>query len=305
MKLYDCLIIGAGPAGLSAAIYLSRFLRSVLVIDKKQGRSTFAQITENYLGFPKGIPAIELRKLGRRQAMRFGAQFTTDDIIKAEKTEDGTFHLHSKKAEYIGKTILIATGVTDLFPRFNDYKEYVGKSLFWCITCDGYKTKNKKIIIVGSTDEAACTCMQFLTYTSNLIFVTNCKPQGVTMSQEMRKRLEHANIPVYENIIEKVQGKNGYMRKVTLDTGKMLDVDLMFNQQGAVPNSQLAKLLGVETNEEGYIRIGLEQRTSMPGVYAAGDVTRFFSHQVITAAHEGSMAAQAINYDLYPPELKM
>ena len=305
MKIYDCLIIGGGPAGLSAAIYLARFMRSLLVIDKKQGRSTFAQVTENYLGFPKGIPAIEFRKLGQEQAERFGARFVKDEVVSATKKTDGTFRVKGEKETYYGRTLLLATGVTDLFPTFPHFKQYIGKSLYWCITCDGYKTRDKRVVVVGHNDEAVVTCLQFLNYTDKLMFVSNCAKQKCEISGEKYNRLKKANIPVYYGIIQKVQGKKGYMKAVILDDETKLEADFMFNQQGSVPNSKLAKQLGLKTNEQGYIRIELEQRTSLSGVYAAGDVTRYFSHQVITAAHEGSMAAQAINYDLYPPEMKM
>lgn len=303
MKIYDSIIVGSGPAGLSAAIYLARFLRSVLVIDTHKGRSTYSQLNENYLGFPEGIHATELRDFGTQQAKRFGVKFKTGTITHVEKKPD-MFLAQSSRETYYGKTILLCTGVTDIFPLFKDYNEYVGKSLFWCITCDGYKTQGKKIVVVGATDDAACTAMQFLRYTENIIFITNCEAKDVTLTKKWRDRLQKAHIQLYEYKLAEVYGENGYMHNIVLDNGQDLSVDLMFNQQGAKPNSQLAQQLGVAVSEEGYIKVGLEQRTNIPGVYAAGDVTRLFSHQVVTAAHEGSMAAQAINYDLYPPELK-
>ncbi|HLL60336.1 MAG TPA: NAD(P)/FAD-dependent oxidoreductase, partial [Candidatus Nitrosocosmicus sp.] len=121
MEIYDSLIIGAGPAGLSTAIYLSRFNRSVLVIDMGYGRSTSPEINENYLGFPEGIHAKDLRELGRKQAEKFGAEFIIDEIINVSKKQN--FELISKKNVYQGKTLIFATGVTDLFPKFEHMRE--------------------------------------------------------------------------------------------------------------------------------------------------------------------------------------
>src|SRR5260221_14417402 len=123
MKIYDTIIIGGGPAGLSAAIYLGRFLRSVLVIDDGDGRSTYPQINENYLGFPDGIAAIELRKLGKRQAEKFGTEFVSDEVEHIEG-EFGKFIVKAKE-EYQAKTVIIATGVTDKFPLFENSREYI------------------------------------------------------------------------------------------------------------------------------------------------------------------------------------
>lgn len=295
--IYDCLVIGAGPAGLSAAIYLGRFNRSVLVVDKHTGRSSYAQINENYLGFPEGIPARELRKLGKQQAKKFGATFVTDEILQLTKQKD-TFVAQGRDT-YYGKTVILATGVVDLFPLFPQMKQYVGKSLFWCITCDGYKARNKRVIIVGHNDEAIVTCLQFLSYTPELTFLLNCDIEQSSISEGRKQQLKDHSIPFIEGVIKRVSGGNGYLKEVILHDGRTLSIDLIFNQQGAVPNSVLAQEIGVRRNEKGYIHIDTEQRTNISFVYAAGDVTNDYSHQIATAVHEGSMAAQAANYDLY------
>lgn len=300
MKLYDTVIIGSGPGGLSAAIYLGRFMRKVLVIDSQHGRSTYPQINENYLGFPKGISVRKLRNLGKEQAEQFGVEFV-DDTVETAKKEKGIFHLKGKK-EYIGKTVIFATGVRDYFPMFTDMPQCVGKSLFWCITCDGHKVRQKSIMVVGNSDDSVVTALQFTIYTKKIVFVTNCTDKECLISRAKINRLEKAGIPFYHNQIVKVKDKRGYIDSVELDDGKKLKIDYMFSQQGATANSEVAVQLGVVTGKQGYIVIDSEQRTNIPHVYAAGDVTKLFSHQVITAAHEGSMAAQAANYDLYEPE---
>jgi thioredoxin reductase (NADPH) len=301
--LYDCIIIGGGPAGLSAAIYLGRFLRKVLVVDQKQGRSSWAQINENYLGFPNGVKARRLRALGKKQAQKFGAEFLFGNVVTISKEKE--IFLITLKSELLkAKSIILCTGVKDRFPQFQDYKEYIGKSLLWCITCDGYKTIDKSIIVIGSDDEAAVTCMQFLTYTNKITFLTNCDKDKCKISDSKIENLKKADIPIHICKLGKVIGNDGWAQSIKTETNETIEVDLIFSLQGAIPNMELTQSLGVKLNKDGYIITDSEQRTNIPFVYAAGDVTRLFSHQIITAAHEGSMAAQSANYDLYSPNQK-
>ena len=302
-SMYDSIIIGGGPAGLSAAIYLGRFNRNILVIENGFGRSNYHQLNENYLGFPEGIYALQLKELGKKQAERFGAHFV-HGMVEELKKDKQLFSVRTDKTIYTAKTLIIATGVTDKFPLFDNYEDCVGVSLFWCITCDGHKTQGKKVIVVGKDNQAAVTCMQFLNYTKNLIFLSNYDETQVCIEEKYLKRLTDASIPILYGCIQNVEVENGFINKIFLDNGEVLTTDFLFSMQGAVPNSYVSKQIGVEKNEEGYIKVDLEQRTNVPLVYAAGDVTNHFSHQVVTAVHQGSMAAQAANYDLYLPEQK-
>ena len=300
---YDCVIAGAGPAGLSAAIYLARFNRSVLVVDDGSGRSTTHEVNENYLGFPEGIASKELRQRGRQQAERFEARFARGCIRQARRTDAG-FQLTGDVQDILGRTFIIATGVSDRFPDFGNTQEFVGRSLFWCIICDGHKASGKRAGVVGQTDEAAVTCMQFLNFTDKLAFITNAEPGRAALGEKARGRLRSAGIPISEGVIAGVEGEGGMIRAARLSSGERVEMELMFSIQGSEPKNDLAKQLGVALNEQGFIQTDLEQRTNVAGVYAAGDVTRIFSHQVVTAAHEGATAAITANYDLYRPDQK-
>ena len=300
-RTYDALIIGGGPAGLSAAIYLARFNRSALVVDRGRGRSTSHEVNENYLGFPDGIASTELRERGREQARRFGAEFMADDVAAVAR-EVAAFRASSERREYRARTLIIATGASDLFPDFELMREYVGRSLFWCITCDGYKVRGQRVAVVGHDDDAAVTALQLLNFTGRVSFVTNRLAGDSALSDAKRGDLARRGVPLYEGCIADVEGDDGMMRRVCLDDGRAIEIDAMFNQQGAKPNSELAQSLGVATSPRGWITCDVEQRTNVGRVYAAGDVTRMFAHQIVTAAHEGSMAGQAANYDLYEPD---
>lgn len=301
MKIYDSLVIGGGPAGLSAAIYLARYNRSCLVVDMGGGRSANHEINENYLGFPKGIHIEELRKRGQRQAERFGALFVQDKATKIKKQKD-YFEIEGGQNRYLSKTVIIATGVTDLWPDIKDLEDYLGKSLFWCITCDGHKTIGKKIVIIGDDNGAAGTAMQFLNFTRKVDVVTNKKEGEEKIDKEWFMRLKNNQITIYRSRMATVNGKNGYFQNLILETGEKIDFKIMINQQGSVPNSELAKEIGVEVDKNGYIKTDHEKKTNIPFLYAAGDVTSLHSHQVVIAAAEGAVAGETANYELYKPE---
>lgn len=299
MNVYDCLVVGGGPAGLSSAIYMARFNRSVLILDKGEGRWNTHELNENYLGFPEGIKVRHLRDLGQQQAKRFRAEIVEDEISAINKVEN-IFLCTGNEAIYRGKTLIIATGVVDLFPEFPDVYSYIGRSLFWCITCDGYKTRGRKVVVIGRNDDAAITAQQFLTYTSDITLLLNCHEQEHRITKQVKNNLAKANIRVVGGNIRNFEGENGMIRDILLEK-ETLEAEYVFNQQGCVPCSKIMKDIEIETSEDGYIIVDTEQRTNIPFIYAAGDVTKPHAHQIVTAAHEGSMAAQSANYDLYTP----
>jgi thioredoxin reductase (NADPH) len=301
MFVYDCVVIGGGPAGLSAAIYLGRYNRSVIVIDSGHGRWNTYEHNENYLGFPQGIHTRKLRELGKKQAKRFGTTFVKDKILFLH-FENALFFSSSLKHRYLSRSVILATGVKDCYPGIENAQEYLGKSLFWCITCDGYKVRNKNVLVIGHTNSVVCTCLQLLNFTSNLFFVTNVAKGEGQITQDWIKKLKRANIPFYDTQIQEIHGENGFIKKIHLVNGESISDVYLFSQQGAIPKSDLAIQMGIKVNAEKYIETDEEQRTNVPLIYAAGDVTRMFAHQIVTAAHEGATAAQAANYDLYRPE---
>jgi thioredoxin reductase (NADPH) len=276
---------------------MGRFNRSVLVLDDGSGRSTTHETNENYLGFPDGVAAKELRRLGREQAERFGAEFAEVCVKSLERTPEAFL-----AAGHVGRTLILATGVNDNFPEFPGCQDYVGRSMFWCIICDGHKTIGKHVVIAGREDEAAVTAMQMLNFTERLTFVTNVPPGESSLTESGLERLAMARISFHEGRIQRLHGQDGVMSAVVLDTGEWLEADMLFSIEDADPKNELARQLGVELSLGGYVQVDSHQRTNVRRVYAAGDLTRPFAHQIVSAAHEGATAAQAANYDLYRPE---
>jgi thioredoxin reductase (NADPH) len=299
---YDVLIVGGGPAGLSAAIYMARYDRRVALFDAGQGRSSWHQVNYNYLGFPGGVKAREIRARGREQVESY-EQVTILSCRIDEMARDGSwFVARGEAGEWRGRSVILATGVTDRWPKFENWQDYVGRSMFWCLTCDGYTSRGKKMVALGNDDPAACTTLQLQRFASEITLLTGSAECGI--SKPYLDRLENAGVPLVCDEIESVAGSEGQFEAIYTRNGWCLKLDCLFNLVEAIPNTRLARDLGVELNDAGYIKVDTEQRTNVEGVYAAGDVTFLHSHQVTAAVHEGGQAASAANYFLYPPELR-
>jgi thioredoxin reductase (NADPH) len=295
---YDAIILGGGPAGLSAAIYLGRFMRRTIVLDSGKGRSTFGQINENYLGFPDGITTRELRRLGRKQAERFGVSFEDCEVRTVECTGQ-MFKATTDSGEFLARTVLFATGVTDIWPEIPNIEAWVGHQVFWCITCDGYRTLGKKIVCIGDTDEAAITALQFLRFTQKVTFISD--PDKRRISTEQWEDLQQHGITIVSaKITDLCLTQSGdRICGLRLSDGSMSECDLIFSLLGVKANTSLAGELGVALDDEGYIKMDEEGYTTVPGVFAAGDLTRMYTQQVASAVHAGAEAAQTMNYFLY------
>ncbi|MCC7364798.1 MAG: NAD(P)/FAD-dependent oxidoreductase [Dehalococcoidia bacterium] len=298
--VYDALVVGGGPAGLSAALQLARYNRHVVMFDSGMGRSTYQQINHNYLGFPGGIGIRELRDIARKQAAAYPIAFI-DEAVTAAEAREGTFGVTTESGEaFAGRTIVFATGVRDHFPRFPEWQQYIGRSIFWCITCDGYATRGKRIVVLGNDTDAGVTALQFLEFTREITMLTNA-PE-CHMSGEVLAALERHGIEVVVDTLDCVLGHDGIAGALVLGSGRRLPLDFLFSLQGATPNSELAAGVGIAVTASGYILANMDQQTNVPGAFAAGDVTRDLAHQVATAVHEGITAASAANYHLYLPE---
>ncbi|GAC1383788.1 MAG: thioredoxin-disulfide reductase [Herpetosiphon sp.] len=302
MPDFDVMVVGGGPAGLSAALYLGRFDRTVGLFDAGQGRSTWHQINHNYLGFPGGIAARELRKRGYEQVGEYPQVQVMRHKIEQLRRVEGVFYATSQAREYSSRAVILCTGVIDHYPHFDGWEEYVGRSMFWCITCDGYGCREACVVVLGNSNSTAAEALQLQRFTSNVTVLTNS--DDCVIDQQFQRRLERANIPLLNDKVVAAEGADGQLKVIILKGGARVELDQLFSQQGATPKTELAKELGVLLSVDGYIHVDTEQRTNILGVFAAGDVTRLHSHQITTAVHEGGQAASAANYFLYPPELR-
>lgn len=296
--MYDALILGGGPAGLSAAIYLGRFTRRTLVLDAGHGRSSFAQVNENYLGFPEGITTRELRELGKKQAERFGVKFKNCHVERVERVGPH-FRAVTTEGDFEGRTLLFATGVKDIWPETPGILDWIGRQVFWCITCDGHRALGKTLLCIGNTDEAAVTTLQLKLFTHCITLAVDLEKARI--SEEKLADLAGQNIPVVYARLERLElsSDGESIAAVCLSDGSRVACDMVFSLLGVHPNTQLAHEMGVVLDADGYIVMDEEGYTSIPGVFAAGDLTRMYTQQVASAVHAGAEAAQTMNYYLY------
>lgn len=197
--------------------------------------------------------------------------------------------------------MILATGVTDRWPAFPGHEAYIGRSMHWCPVCDGPEMRGKRVLVVGNDDGAAELAIQLLRYAGRVTLLTNDDAPGLTPSAA-RALAARGIRPVVDRLAAVRATSPGYISAVSLEGGGELAVDHLFSALGAEPNTGPARGLGVELTAEGYVKVDTEDATSVPGVYAAGDVIRLFPHQVLTAAHEGGTAATALDHWLFEGE---
>jgi thioredoxin reductase (NADPH) len=298
---WDVIVVGAGLAGLSAAIYLGRARRRTLLVDSGHSLAEWEPDVQNYLGFPDGVSGEDLLKRGKIQAKRYGAVFAKDEIRNAGR-EDGIFVLQGKSKTYRATRVLLATGLLHLPPQIPRVKECLGHSMFFCKDCDGVRVQGKRIAIVGRNNEAVEYALAMVLYSPCVAIVTNGKcPEWDETHAAWLKEYE---IPFYTTAIEDVECHNkGMIRKLVFETGPALVADALFTTRGDIYHNKLAKSLGAKLDEEGQVIVDRCLRTSVRGLYASGCVTPA-NCQMIIAAGQGAAAAQAINRDLFEESLK-
>lgn len=294
----EVIIIGGGLAGLSAAIYLGRALRDVLIIDAAESLAIWEPEVQNYLGF-ETIDGRELLRRGREQALRYGAEIVHEEVDRLWK-EGGQFHLQAKKSRFQARRLLLATGVYHLPPKIPAVNECVGKSMFFCKDCDGYRVQGKRVIIAGANNDAVDYALGILTFTHCVMLLTNGEVPH--WDDQHERWLREYKLPVHIERIMHVDHARGQISSVTLASGQKVAADCLFTTRGDVFHNQLARQLGAALDADGQVIVE-KQRTSVPGLYAAGCVTPA-NCQMIIAAGDGAAAAQCINRDLFEESLR-
>jgi thioredoxin reductase (NADPH) len=295
----EVIVVGGGIAGLSAAIYLGRAQRDVVVIDSGHSMAKWEPVVQNYLGFPNGVGGEELLKNGRTQATRYDASFIRDEI-KTVSARKSIFVLKGKRKTYRTKRLLIATGIFHLPPEIPGVKQCLGHSMFFCKDCDGYRVRGKRIAIIGANNETVEYALAMLDYSACVIVATNGKRP--LWDQQHARYLEEYEIPVARKGINDVDHRRRKIRALEFASGSSVKIDYLFTTRGDIFHNQLARKLGAKIDPDGQIKVDQCMRTSVPRLYAAGCVTPA-NCQMIIAAGQGAAAAQAINRDLFEESL--
>ena len=281
----DCLVIGGGPAGLTAAIYLARFRRRVLVVDA--GNSRAAQIPEshNHPGFA-GISGVALLKALRSQAERYGATRLGGEVTALQRHGE-TFIAGTRGEEIRAATVLLATGITDIGPDLPGLDRAVARAAIrYCPVCDGYEATDANIAVYGALRDAGDKALFLRTYTQR---VTVLPRGGATGAQE----LESAGVRVApaspERFWETASGIG-----VSLQSGERLEFDALYPALGCHVHTDLARSLGARCNSVGCVEVDSKQKTSVERLYAAGDVVSDL-HQLSVGEGHAAIAATAIH----------
>jgi thioredoxin reductase (NADPH) len=293
----NVIIIGSGPAGLTAALYTSRAMLSPLVITGLEpgGQLTTTTQVDNYPGFPDGIMGPDLMADMKKQAERFGAEFIDGEATKAELTAK-PFKVWVEERVFEAKTVIIASGASARLLGLESEKKLMGKGVSTCATCDGFFFKDKEIVIVGGGDSAMEEAV-FLTRFATKVSVIHRRDElrASKIMQEkafQNKKIEFIWNTVVDDILESEQGTVKGVRLKNVDNKETFEKDCegVFIAIGHIPNTGLFKGQ-LEMDDQGYIIIKDGSRTSVPGVFAAGDVHDHVYKQAVTAAGSGCRAA--------------
>jgi len=294
---YDVVIIGGGPAGLTAAIYSARKGLKTLVIERglPSGRMNDAPFIENYPGFPDGIKGSELANLFAKQAEKFGVEIHQMEEVADLDLKSDPKVIVTRKEKYLASAVIIAIGAERKKLLIPEEKEFLGRGVSYCATCDGFFFKNRVVAVIGSGDEAAEDALLLANLASKVYLITNAK--NLECEEVLKEKIrETGKIEVINNYkVTKIVGdevvKAVELKNIDTGEGKEIEVNGVFLALGAVPMTEIMRKSGIETHDRGCIIVDNLQKTNIEGVYAAGDCTCNSLFQVVTAAGQGARAA--------------
>ena len=296
--MLDCLIVGGGPAGLTAAIYLARYRRKALVVDEAKSRCAWIPTSHNLAGFTGGIRGTDLLARIRAQAGSYGACIETETVARLERLPGGCgFRAGLGDGREIdAASVLLATGVIDGQPRMPHLYDAMQRGLIRvCPICDGYEVIDRRIAVLGHGAQAVGEARFIRTYSPYVTLLTLGEPMALSI--EERGELDAAGIVVIEDPVATVVAGEDLRTRLTLESGRTLDFDTLYSALGITARSGLAEQLGAAMDEDGRLVVDRHQRSSVPGLYAAGDVVTTLN-QIAVAMGEAAMAATAIHNDL-------
>lgn len=291
----DCVIVGGGPAGLSAALVLGRARRSVMVIDDNRPRNAVTHASHGFLT-RDGIQPTEFRHIAYDEVLKYPSvecrQAEVADIIRQA---DG-FEIVMKTGERVGaKKLIVATGLKEVFPEIDGLHDFYGKSLFNCPYCDGWEWRDRPIFLLAEEPVILHMAKLLYNWSQDLMVCTNGKP---LLSAEERKMLESKHIQVIETPVVGFKGKNGQLEKIILADGRSMERSAGFVIPQWQPRADFSKQLEYAVTEYGGIATDAVGRSTVPGLYAAGDAAYVRPSQLIYAASDGYKTAVTVNMDL-------
>ena len=279
--MYDSIIIGSGPAGITASLYMIRAGLKVLVISKNQSALDKAEKVENYYGFENGISGKELKDTGIKQAKNLGVKFLEKEVTSIKYSENGYEVIVANQGlneQYLAKTIVLATGTNRNKPRIKGLKEFEGKGISYCAICDGAFFRNKNVGVLGNGDYAISEIQELIPIVKSVTMYTN----GL---DPIEYRVDNVNINTKK--IREFRGNN-IIEEIEFEDDTREEINGIFIAQGVATSTDFAKKLGAMI-ENNYIVVNDKMETTIPNIYACGDCTGGLL-QISKAVYEGTVA---------------
>lgn len=294
--LVDCAIVGAGPAGLIAAIYLARYRRTLRVFDAGGSRASWIPVSHNLPGFPQGIAGSEFLARLREQAARYGAQVERATVERLQRSDEG-FTLGVGSGELHARHVILATGAADIEPALPDLPNAVSRGLLrHCPICDGYEVIGLQVAVLGSGGKLA-TEAGFLRDYSDRLSVFGMSP-GHGLSAFEKRELLARGVQVFDSPVTKIDITDGRVVAIRIADGSVQQVDTVYSALGSVVRSELARMVGADAQRRGDLQVDRRNMaTSVAGLYAIGDVVNGLS-QISVAAGHAALAATAVHHRL-------
>ena len=300
-SILDCLVVGGGPAGLTAAIYLARFHLDILVVDGGKSRAAWIPCTRNVSGFPDGIKGTELLLRMREQACKYGAKIETEFVTRLERDEEnGLFTATWGSGCRQARTVLLATGVTNRRPPMDEelHDDALARGLVrYCPICDGYEVTDKKVGVIGSDSHGVAEALFIRSYTPDVTLIAPDK--ALSLKPEDQQKLKDAGIGCVDGPAQAVAIPG---ECIVVDTAEgHYTFDSIYPALGSDTHTQLAEMVGAKLSGDSCITVDRHMRTSVPGLFAAGDVVIGLD-QISHSMGQGGVAATAIRNDLFAEE---
>jgi thioredoxin reductase (NADPH) len=298
--ILDCLIVGAGPAGLTAALYLARFRRRIAVFDAGRSRAALIPVAHNFPGFPEGIGGAALLQVLATQAARYGATVTSSPVSRLQRCSNGTFLADVAATQFHTRNVILATGSVDMAPGWPNTEDAVrGGFLRYCPVCDGFEVSDRCVAVLGKGEHAVREALFVRHFTPEVTLLTG--GGELVAKAESRQQLAAAGIPVLVAPLHNGFVENGQFI-CCFEDEQRLGFDSLYLALGCEMRSGLAKALGARCTDGGELRVDAHMQTSVPGLYAVGDVVLALS-QMTVAVGQAAVAATAIHNQLRKCEL--